>query len=468
VNLFKLLKPAPHIAEISDSKKVDTEYKYWRIRIFYSMFIGYALYHFTRKSFTFAMPGLIEDLHFDKSELGILGSVLAITYGISKFTSGIMSDQSNPRYLMGFGLMLTGVFNIFFGFSSSLLAFALFWGLNGWVQGFGWAPCSRFLTQWYSHGERGGWWSFFNVSHNVGAFIIPWIVGMCLHYWGWRSAMCLPGVIAILGGFFLINRLRDTPQSLGLPNVEKYRNDYTGAQSLDEDKDKNLKTRDLLAIVLRNRLIWLLGIAYFFIYVLRIGIPDWAALYLIEAKGYGRLSAIGCVSLFEVGGFVGNLAAGWASDRLFGARRGPVNALCAIGALCVIPILWFAPPGQSWVDSCALFLFGFTIFGPQMLIGMAAAELYHKRAAATANGFVGTFAYMGAAFAGYPFGVIMDTWGWEGFFWALLACASLATAILIPLWGLSDRKSASTEISSIPIPVPVPVVVKNSSSVEAN
>ncbi len=72
---------------------------------------------------------------------------------------------------------MTGILNIIFGFSSSLLIFALFWGLNGWFQGFGWPPCSRFLMNWYSQSERGRWWGLWNISHNIGAFIIPWIVG---------------------------------------------------------------------------------------------------------------------------------------------------------------------------------------------------------------------------------------------------------------------------------------------------
>jgi OPA family sugar phosphate sensor protein UhpC-like MFS transporter len=69
---------------------------------------------FTRKSFTFAMPALMQDLGFDKSQLGV-GSILSITYGLSKFLSGIFGDRSNPRYFMAMGLILTGLFNIFSG-----------------------------------------------------------------------------------------------------------------------------------------------------------------------------------------------------------------------------------------------------------------------------------------------------------------------------------------------------------------
>ncbi len=436
--LLSLFKPAPHIDEIQDQAEVKKLYKYWRIRIFYSMFVGYAIYYIARKSFTFAMPGLIENLGMDKSELGFLGSVFAITYGLSKFTSGIISDRSNPRYFMALGLMLTGIFNIFFGMSSSIILFAVFWGLNGWFQGFGWPPCARFLTQWYSQSERGSWWSSWNVSHNLGAFMSPWIAGLCMQYLGWRYAMYVPGVLCFFGGLYLINRLRDTPQSLGLPAIEKYRDDYAGWSPRDDDETQLTAKQLLVDYVLKNKYIWILSIAYFFVYVVRTGINDWTALYLKEVKGYSLLGANGCVSLFEVGGFVGSLAAGWLSDRLFGARRGPVNVIFAVGMFAAIMLMWAVPPGFPWMDSAVMFIVGFCIFGPQMLIGVAAVEMVHKKAAATASGFAGYIAYMGAAVAGYPLGKVTQDMGWDGYFWFMAVCCVISVLLLLPLWG-ADR-----------------------------
>lgn len=431
------LSPPSPAPEIQEEAKIKEDYRYWRIRILYSMFIGYAFYYFTRKSFTFAMPGLIQDLGFDKSQLGILGSILSITYGISKFVSGIVGDRVNSRYMMAFGLIMTGVCNIAFGLSSSIFFFALFWGLNGWFQGFGWPPCARLLTHWYSHSERGAWWSTWNVSHNFGGFLIPWITGFALEYFGWRYAMYIPGVLCILAGLFLINRLRDTPESLGLPPIEKYRNDQID-QVESEGEEEELSSKQIFyRYVLQNPYIWLLAVAYFFVYVVRTGINDWTALFLVETKGYTSIGANGSVSLFEVGGFFGSLAAGWSSDRLFGARRGPVNVIFALGMLGFIALFWLIPEGYPWLDSLAMFWVGFAIFGPQMLIGLAAAELSHKKAAASSTGFVGFFAYVGAAFAGYPLGTITEKMGWDGFYFTLFVCCAISIILLIPLWTVT-------------------------------
>ena len=126
MSLLDSLKPARHIPEIQDAEVVKQRYRYWRLRIFYGMYVGYIFYYFTRKSFTFAMPALMEDLGLQLSDLGILSSILAVAYGMSKFISGVMADRSNPRFFMAFGLIFTGIFNILFGMSSSILCFALF------------------------------------------------------------------------------------------------------------------------------------------------------------------------------------------------------------------------------------------------------------------------------------------------------------------------------------------------------
>lgn len=444
---FNFLKPAEHAEEIQDQKIVSKKYRYWRIRIFYTMFIGYVFYYFTRKSFTFAMPALMQDLGFTKSQLGILGSMLYITYGLSKFFSGVMSDQSNPRFFMAIGLIVTGVVNILFGFASTLIFFAIFWGLNGWFQGWGWPPCARLLTHWYSQSERGKWWSFWSTSHNVGGCLIPIVVGFCAQHWGWRSAMFVPGMLCILIGFLLINRLRDTPQSLGLPPIEKFKKDYVHDKQKEEvDREKELTTKEILFdYVLTNKWLWMLAIASFFVYIVRMAINDWTAVYLIETKGYSMVKASGCVALFEIGGLIGMLAAGWLSDKLHAGRRGPMNAIFSLGMLASVLVLWLMPHASGFVDSCILFTIGFFLFGPQMLIGLAAAELSHKKAAGTASGFAGWFAYFGAASSGYPLGAVAQSFGWSGYFLILTVCGIITTLLFLPMWNARGGKVETEE-----------------------
>lgn len=401
------------------------------------MWMGYAFFYFTRKSFTFAMPAMQNELGLGKFELGLLGSILYISYGASKFLSGILGDRSNPRYFMSIGLILTGVFNLLFGMSSTFLAFACFWGLNGIFQGWGWPGCAKLLTHWYSHSERGRWWSLWNTSHNIGGSIIPCIVPLIAYSFGWRFGMYVPGVICILAGLFVMNRLRDTPRSLGLPPIEIYRGDISAKK---EEKKASLSTKELLfEYVIKNRCIWFLAIAYFLIYIIRTAVNDWSMVYLIEVRNYTMKEAGLCLCWFEWGGLAGSLAAGWISDVVFRGKRNPVNVLFILMVMSLLFAFRFSSASSIPIDSAFIFLLGFFIFGPQMLIGMTAAELSHKNATATATGFVGCFAYLGAAVAGGPLGALTQAYGWDSYMSVLFGCAFLGALILLPLWSVKEN-----------------------------
>ena len=436
------LRPPPHQPEITDKAMIQKRYGHWRFRVFYSMYIGYALYYLTRKCLAFAMPSLMQDLGYDKAQLGLLATILAVSYGISKFISGIVADKSNPRYFMAFGLIASGIVNILFGLSSSLYFFIIFWTLNGLFQGFGWPSCTRLLTHWYSRSERGRWWSFFATSQNVGGALIPFFTAYCAQLYGWRCAMIFPGTTVIIGGLFLINRLCDTPQSLGLPPIEKYRSDYPQGSSLDQEKELSVK-EILFTYVLNNPYLWVLGASYFFVYLIRQAISDWTVLYLVEMKGYTQLGAGAIVFWFEIGGILGGLLAGWTSDRIFSGNRGPVNAIfCALSILAIYAFKCTTVHAPV-IDACLVCIIGLLLFGPLILIGIAAAELSHKKAAATATGFIGWIAYLGAATAGYPLGRITQSFGWDGFFMTLTVCAAITTLLLIPLWNVKARAQAT-------------------------
>jgi OPA family sugar phosphate sensor protein UhpC-like MFS transporter len=444
MSILDFIKTAPHAQPIEDQNLIDKSYKYWRMRIFYAMYIGYAFFYFTRKSFAFAMPAMITELGMTKIELAFLGSILYFTYGISKFVSGVLSDKSNPRFIMAIGLILTGIFNIFFGCSSGPIFFAIFWGLNGWFQGWGWPPCARLLTHWYSLKERGTWWGIWNTSHNIGGALIPIVVASAIGYFGsWRFGMWIPGALCIVVGLFLFNRLRDTPQSLGLPPIEKHRKEFTEGNVQARDSEKEPTAKEILfKYVLKNKFIWILAIAYFFIYIIRTAVNDWGLLFLKEVKGLSLIKSGICVMAFEIGGLVGSLAGGWFSDKVFGGKRGPINVLFTLGSIFALLMIWTGPIGSSLLVNSfyvlGMFIMGFFIFGPQMLIGVAATELSHKKAAGTATGFAGWFAYFGAGLSGF-----LATQGWVTFFLGLGICGVVSLALLMPLWSAKARQETA-------------------------
>ncbi len=413
------------------SPETAQRYRYWRIHIMVSMYVGYAVFYLTRKNFSYAMPAIITDLGWDKADIGLMGTLFYLTYGISKFISGIVSDRSNPRYFMGLGLIATGIINILFGLSSSIVALSILWVLNAWFQGWGWPACSKLLTTWYSRSERGGWWSVWNTAHNLGGAMIPIIVGYTVLHYGWRYSFFIPGVIAVIVGCLLCWRLRDKPTTMGLPSIGHWRKDYL--EIAHENTGKGLSQKQILTrYVLSNKYIWLLGLSYILVYIVRTAINDWGNLYLTEQYGYSLITANSALSLFEIGGFLGSLVAGWGSDKIFSGNRGPMILLFSMGIFLSVAALWLMPIASFALQAVCLFAIGFFVFGPQMLIGMAAAECSHKDSVGAATGFVGLFAYMGAALAGYPLAIITQHFHWTGFFVVISVAAAAIGLLLLP------------------------------------
>lgn len=412
-------------------ENIDRTYRYWRLHIMLAMYVGYAGFYLTRKSFNYAVPALITDLGIDKNDIGMMATLFYITYGLSKFFSGLFSDRANPRHFMAWGLLITGVTNILFGLSSSIVMFTFLWIMNAWFQGWGWPACSKLLTAWYSRNERGLWWSIWNTAHNVGGALIPLIIGYVTLHYNWRYGFGIAGVITIIISLFLFLRLRNTPESMGLPSVGKWRNDPL--ELAQEKEGRHLSWRKILQqYVFLNKYIWLLALSYCLVYIVRTAINDWGNIYLTENYHYDLVSANSALSLFEIGGFVGSLAAGWGSDKLSSSNRGPMALLFAIGIFFSILALWLMSKENLILQGSVFFAIGFFVFGPQMLIGMAAAECAHKKTPGSATGFVGLFAYLGAAIAGYPLALVMEAFHWSGFFIVISAAAFGITLLLLP------------------------------------
>ncbi|EAT4332353.1 MFS transporter, partial [Salmonella enterica] len=200
-----------------------------------------------------------------------------------------------------------------------------------------------------------------------------------------------------------------------------------------QQEGAGLSRKEILAkYVLLNPYIWLLSLCYVLVYVVRAAINDWGNLYMSETLGVDLVTANTAVSMFELGGFIGALVAGWGSDKLFNGNRGPMNLIFAAGILLSVGSLWLMPFASYVMQAACFFTTGFFVFGPQMLIGMAAAECSHKEAAGAATGFVGLFAYLGASLSGWPLAKVLEIWHWTGFFAVIAIAAGISALLLLP------------------------------------
>ncbi len=437
--MFQFLKIPPVKPSIPENQ-VDVTYKKLRWQVFIGIFVGYAGYYLIRKNFALAIPNLIDE-GFTKTQLGFAFSFLPIAYGVSKFVMGNVSDRSNVRIFMPLGLMLSALVMIFMGVvpiaTKSILIMSVLLFLNGWFQGMGWPPSGRSMVHWFSLTERGTKMSIWNVAHNVGGAVMPLlaIFGMEL-FTDWHAKFYFPGMIAIVVAVFIYILLRDRPQSVGLPPIEEWKNDYP----LDYDKKSEQEDVQITAMeiikkhILPNKLLWSIAFANVFVYLVRYGIQDWAPTYLIEVKGFTQDASSWAYSWYEIAAIPGTLLCGWLSDKVFKGRRAPVSIIYMLLIVIAIFVYWKNPVGHPMVDYACLISIGFLIYGPVMLIGVHALDLVKKEAAGTAAGLTGLFGYFigTSILANQLGGYVIENYHWNGYF-MMMIIASIVAILFIAL-----------------------------------
>ena len=146
----------------------------------------------------------------------------------------------------------------------------------------------------------------------------------------------------------------------------------------------------------------------------RTGLFNWTPIFLRDFRGV-NLSAAGLqVSLFEAAGLIGGIAAGHITDKKLKGNRTLLSAINLILIFLTL-FLFFIPKNsfQAIFDTMAFFSLGLLIYGPQMLVGVAAADFASKKASGAATGLTGIFGYAGSSIAGIAIGHLADNYGWN-------------------------------------------------------
>lgn len=435
--------------------EADAKYKRLRWQVFIGIFIGYAGFYIVRKNFSMAIPALAP-FGFEKGELGVVLSMNAIAYGFSKFLMASVSDRSDARKFLPLGLVCAALSMLFMivpiqwiGAEHKSMAIILMAVLNflvGWFNGMGWPPCGRVMTHWFSIKERGTWMSFWNCAHNVGGALVgpmavygalwfgSWFYGNASDYYFLIGTYAFPAAVAILIAITAYSMIRDTPQSCGLPSIEKWSG--SAGKNYSAKAEEVLSTKEIFKIVLSNRFLWYIALANAFVYMVRYGCLDWAPTILTE-KGINLKDAGWAYFAYEIAAIPGTIICGWLSDKVFHGRRALPTILFMALLIVAIWVYMQNLDNLNVVVGC-LIAIGFLIYGPVMLIGVQALDLAPKNAAGTAAGLTGFMGYVlgTAVLANIVIGYVAEKAGWEWTFYLLIG----ACVMSIIFMGLTYRE----------------------------
>lgn len=454
--------------------------------------VVYAIYYFVRKNFSIAMPGLTAEYGITNTSFGIIIALGSLIYGLSRFINGFIVERVSTKLFMAIGLFLCALANFCFGFGVDLsyyitgvhegpqfinmlvLVMGVTIALNQYFQGFGYPPCARMLPQWIAPSELSTKMSIWNTSHSIGSFaavvicglimtnmgadmsgdssivsritanlsstIKGWdgmstveqsekVMGYASHYGAWRWCFLIPGIVAIGGAVICLLGLKDTPQSVGLPEVK---GTDTGKEKINDIPGAHKAF--LSHMVFKNKWVWMLSIANVFVYVLRMGVLDWGPKFLTEDRGMNIKGAAWSVAVFELTAVVGTIFAGWASDHIFKGRSHRMCLFSMVGAVIFFSIFALCEGLSPVASTIVLALSGFCIYGPQALIGIGSANQATKEASATANGLAGICGYIGSALSALGVGFIADHFGWKYVFITFIAIGIIGSLVFLFMW----------------------------------
>ncbi len=388
--------------------------------------LSYATYYFGRKGISVSKKSIETELGAPVL-VGVDTAYLA-AYAVGQSISGFLGDRIGPRLLIGLGMAVSAIACFAFGMSSIGLAFVVAFGVNGLAQSTGWPGTVKAMAEWTPASRRGsvmGWWA---TCYQVGGIAATGFATWALHRYGWRGAFWLPAIVIAVVGALVLWRLRPGPEGT-----------TTDGGALDLAAAQEAR-RDAQRALLRQPLIYLYGLSYFFIKLIRYSLLFWLPYYMETVLTYSKERAGWMSTSFEIGGIAGTILLGYVSDRYQRLSRSTWALLSLVGLAA--SLLLYAQVGASSlvVNFCSMALVGALLFGPDALLsGAAAQDAGGPKAAAIAAGLINAIGSLGAVFQELVTRGLSTRFGWGALFYAFVGFALLSALALVPTYFLSKR-----------------------------
>ena len=391
---------------------VEGEYRHLRNCTFWGVTGAYALYYVCRMAMSVVKQPLIDGGIFTAAQLGIIGSAFYFVYAFGKFANGFIADYCNVGRFMATGLLISTVVNLlmgvlglvhgWMGFPTMLLfvVFAVIWGVNGYCQSMGAPPGVISLSRWFPLDRRGTYYSILSATPYLGKALSVFALGLIVGWIGWEYGFIFSAVAGVIGSAMILLMVSDTPESKGLPSVQK----LTGETP---QKTDSMSTKELHKGVVRHPGIWIIAVSSAFVYITQHAVSEWGVLFLQKGQGFSLAGATQIIAFSEAFGIAGTVLAGWLSDKVFrGNRFVPV---LISGLLCLLSLgaFLFTAGGYS-LNIIYVSVFSLAIGVVYCTVaGLMALDIVPRKATGAALGVVGLASYAAAGVQNIVSGVMI-------------------------------------------------------------
>jgi MFS transporter, OPA family, glycerol-3-phosphate transporter len=433
--------------------------KHWQYRIFAGIWITYFTYYFCRVNMPVAGKSLQKEFLWTESDFGMVLTALTIMYAVGQFVNGQLADRFGTRVIATLGALGSVAMNLAVyvltlgGAMDSadsrtiLWWMILFWGANGFFQAMGWAPMVRMMAHWYPDRHRGNIMGVLGTCYQFGAAFATLLSLFLTGYYvsqfqgDWRMVFLVPAVLFALVGVGFYLTVRNRPEDIELPPVNPDEESPHAASS----GARGLLLYNVLR-TLTNPFLWIVAASFFFLDINRYGFINWLPNYFAKeqvqesSQLLEQFKLIVKICILPLGGCMGVIVAGWATDRFFAGRRAPVIAIFLFLLGLLSAAFPFLPMHNTMVVAVVVGLIGVCTYGPHILmVGHAAQDFGKKSNAAGAAGFIDALGYIGASLAGYPAGKLIEHFGYTAAFITFGVMAVLGALLACVIWTVNPH-----------------------------
>jgi len=394
--------------------KGSAAYQFWLVVL---LSLNFGIVFFDRQATNFLMPFIQPDLQLSNTEVGIISAALSLTWALSGFFVGGLSDRLGSKKPVL--VLATIAFCVCSAVTGAVASFVLLLAarlLMGACEG-GIMPISHSMIVAEVAPERRG--LAMGVGQNLGSNLLgstlaPLVLVPIALAWSWREGFyfaALPGLFTAALVWFT---LREPPQTEAV-----------------EDRP-----RVTLRAALANRNVALCTI----IAVLMVPylVVCWAfmPLYLTQVRHFAPETMGGLMAVLGVSAGVGSFIVPALSDAW--GRRPVMAGFAFLGVILPLGALYYT--GPTW-GLAAIFFVGWGLNGVfPLFMATVPSESVDPRLAATLTGMVmGTGEVLGGVLSPLGAGVAADHWGLGAPLWIMLGLTVLGGIVALGLTETAPR-----------------------------
>jgi ACS family hexuronate transporter-like MFS transporter len=383
-----------------------------------------------RTCLSVAAPTLKRQLSIDEVEFSHIVMAFQLTYLVMQPLSGRIIDWLNVRLGLALSIVWWSTAQILTALAGGWPAFALFRALLGVGEAGNFPGAAKAVVQWFGPHERTVAMGILNAGAGIGAVIAPPLVVYLIARHGWPSAFVVTGTLGLLWVALWLLLYRSPEQHPWMTRAELDRLRESDKELAVEDAPKG---GDAWRVVLARKDFWAIALARFLSEPAWQFFTYWIPLYLATER-HMKLKEIGAFAWLPfLAADLGCIFGGLLSPFFIGLRFPVLTARKLSATVAAILMVFAIFIGRAPTAGWAIFFFCVAAFAHQAMSSTLLtlpADLFPKRAVATANGLSGTVGGLGGMLFTLVVGVVALNVGYGPLFVAiaffdLIACAFL-------------------------------------------